>query len=100
METKYIDKDIAETILATLERCKAVCPNVCFKVHDTEEYLLLTTHPEKVLEEMDGGDEIFTIYALDDCKTLGWFDVMPYEDVWSVFADFSDTEFCNLVMRS
>lgn len=95
---KYIDKDISETIICTLERCKSVCPNIKFKVRDTEEYLGLFDTPERVLEVIDGGDEIITIYFKDDHTTLGWLDVMPYEDIWSVIADYSDTDFCNLII--
>lgn len=97
METKYITKENAELIVKLLKTCEEVHPNVAFKVRDTEECVIYTRNIEKIIYEMDGGDEEFGITVVDreTKERLGWFGVLPYEE--DVVCDHTDNEYCDTV---
>lgn len=94
IETKYIPQDNAEVIYRLLELCKEKEPNVCFDVLDTEEQVCKSKDSERVLNDIDGGDEDIGINCFVNGEYLGWFGLFPYEDPESMIYDYSDNEFC------
>lgn len=57
MKTKYIPQETADQIIKLMEICEEVHPNIVFKVRDTEGCVIYMRNIEKVISEIDGGDE-------------------------------------------
>lgn len=97
METKYILQETADQIIRFMEICKEVHPNIAFKVRDTEGCVIYTRNIEKVIFEIDGGDEEFGFNIIDrqTKEVLGWFCILPYEE--DFICDCSDNDFCKEV---
>jgi hypothetical protein len=97
METKYIPQETADQIIKFMEICEEVHPNIAFKVIDTEGCAIYTRNIEKVISEIDGGDEEFGFNIIDrqTKDVLGWFCILPYEE--DFICDYSDNDFCKEV---
>ena len=95
IETKYIPAANAKALFDLLTIAKNNYDGeLWFKVYDTESHVINTRHPEKVIAEMDGGDEEFGIYFYDREKDIkvGWIGILPYEEDGIPY-DYSETEF-------
>ena len=99
--TKYIQQENADLIKKLMELCNEERENISFKIYDTERCVIYTRNIDKIIDEMDGGDEEFGINIIDreTKKCLAWFGVFPYEDFDSVIFDHSDNDFCDNVFN-
>lgn len=95
---KFISKDNEQQIRQLLEICKKEKDGIIFTVWDTEEKIIKTADPDKIIDEIDGGDEEIGINCYNKSGFLGWFGVLPYEDEDIIF-NHTDNAFCNNVMR-
>lgn len=95
---KFISKDNKQQIRQLLEICKKEKDGIIFTVWDTEEKIIKTADPDKIIDEIDGGDEEIGINCYNKSGFLGWFGVLPYEDEDIIF-NHTDNAFCNNVMR-
>lgn len=95
---KYISEDSERQICRLLEICKQEKSDITFTICDTEGIVAKTVESNKVIEEIDGGDEDIGINCYNKNGFLGWFGILPYEDE-DIIYDHSDNAFCNNVMR-
>lgn len=98
-ETKYIPSENAEKIIELLNKCKEQYPEMIFYIYDTESFVCKSQDPDKILEEIDGGDEEIGINCWVNGEMIGWFGCFPYEEPDSIFFDCSDNNFCNKIYR-
>ena len=98
-ETKYIPSENAEKIIELLNKCKEQYPEMIFYIYDTESFVCKSQDPDKILEEIDGGDEEIGINCWINGEMIGWFGCFPYEEPDSIFFDCSDNNFCNKIYR-
>lgn len=98
-ETKYIPSENAEKIIELLNKCKEQYPEMIFYIYDTESFVCKSQNPDKILEEIDGGDEEIGINCWVNGEMIGWFGCFPYEEPDSIFFDCSDNNFCNKIYR-
>ena len=105
-ETKYIPSENAEKIIELLNKCKEEYPEMIFYIYDTESFVCKSQNPDKILEEIDGGDEEIGINCWVNGENswvngemIGWFGCFPYEEPDSIFFDCSDNNFCNKIYR-
>lgn len=99
--TKYISQENADLIKRLMELCKEERDNILFKVYDTESCVTFTRNIDKVIDEIDGGDEEIGINIIEreTKNNLAWFGVLPYEEKTYMIFDHSDNDFCNNVMN-
>lgn len=99
--TKYIPEENAKLIKKLLEVCNNERENISFRIYDTESCVIYSRDIEKIIDALDGGDEEIGINVIDrETKSaLGWFGVLPYEDVEYMIFDHSDNDFCNNVFN-
>jgi hypothetical protein len=99
--TKYISQENADLIKKLMELCNEEKENISFKIYDTESCVIYTRNIDKIIDEMDGGDEEFGINIVDrETKNyIGWFGVLPYEDFDDVIFDHTDNDLCNNVFN-
>lgn len=95
---KYISEDNEQQIRRLLEISKEEKGDITFTIWDTEGKIVKTTDSNKIIEEIDGGDEEIGINCYNNNGFLGWFGVLPYECEDIIF-DHTDNAFCNNVMR-
>lgn len=99
--TQYIPQENADLIIKFMKTCEEIHSNIAFKVYDTECCVIYTRRIEKIIDEIDGGDEEFGFNVIDreTKEVLGWFGVLPYEDKDGVIFDHSDNDFCEKVWK-
>jgi hypothetical protein len=83
MTPKFIPEKNAQKLLTILRKIQEHFDpeKTVFKLYDTETHLITTKNPEKILSEMDGGDEECSIevctYPDRVCK--GTLYCLPYD---------------------
>lgn len=99
--TKYIPEENAKVIRKLLTLCKESKPDVLFRVVDTESHVITTKNIEKLIDEIDGGDDELTINCFDnvDGNFYGWFSVLPYEEFDGIVFDNTANGFCESIIR-
>lgn len=102
MKCEYINDEVVEKIVRLLQTVKEQSKSpVYFKVYDTESVVVTTDCIEKLIEEIDGGDENLGIVIKEkggENQTLGCAYIMPYEED-GVPYDYSDNDFMRKVME-
>lgn len=112
IQTKYIPDENAQRLEELLKACLQNMPiNAKFLVSNDEADICFTRNIDKVISCIDGDSEDIAINIMtkrDDYSLngeskdgyIGWFAILPYEDVDSIPYNHTDNEFCNNVMKT
>ena len=101
-ETKYIPQENANKMVAILNKCLEINPDLKFHVitDDEGDMIYKGNNPEKAVNEMDGYDCNFGVNCMDNEKFIGWFFFTPYVDIEDVVCDHTDNDFCNRFVKN